>query len=231
LTITTPVPVAGREYVVPEITREPPGVRVVPGATAKTVCPDCREPVTATPLMVRTEGGDVIWGFGVPPRVEVCPFITTAEPVAGRLKVVPEITAVPPGVRVWPGPRTKAVLEPETLAVIGTPLTVMMGAPVAEGPVPPSVCVTPLIMATEPPGARLRVVPETTIGGPPGVSVTPGATTKPPDGFAVIVEPPTVRTGDPGALTAIVLLPPMTMFPPPAGRETGTPLMVTAWPG
>ena len=48
------------------------------------------------------------------PRIEVWPLIITAEPVAGRLKVVSDTTRDPPGVKVAPNLKMKTVEEPET---------------------------------------------------------------------------------------------------------------------
>ena len=63
----------------------------------------------------------------------VCSFITTTDPVKGRLYVVPETITEPPGVRVVPGPRMNAVCPLKTVAVIAWPLTVRMDWGMTEG--------------------------------------------------------------------------------------------------
>lgn len=224
---TTPVAVEGRENVVPETTTCPPGVRVVPGAMTNCVEPPETDAVMGWPFIVSTAGA-VMEGFE-DPRMDVWPLTMMLEPVGGRLNVVPEITAVPPGVKVAPGPSTKAVDEPETIAVMAWPLSVSTGVDV--GPLPPSVCVTPFNTAILPPGARLSVVPLIVTAGPPGVRVTPGEMTKAPDGFAVIGDPPTVRTGAPGWLIGTIFVPPITREPALLGMPIATPLIVATCPG
>jgi hypothetical protein len=107
-------PVAGREKVVPDTTSDPPGVNVCPGAKMKAV----EEPETLAVIVCAPKLKTAGAAEGLKPRAEVFPFTMMAEPPDARLNVVPETVKAPPGVRVCPGAITKAVEDPERLAVI-----------------------------------------------------------------------------------------------------------------
>lgn len=191
LTMMTPYPVVGSEKVVPDTTSDPPAVRVSPEPRMKDVAPSEILAVMAWPLTVSTGAG-----VGIEePNMDVCPLMTIAEPVAGQEKVVPDTASEPPGVRVDPGAKTKAVEEPETLAVIVWAPKLKTGTVVWPDP---STEDFPLTKTAEPPPeGRLNVVPEI-VRAPPGVRVWSGARTKAvddPDMLAVTAWPPMVSTG------------------------------------
>jgi len=195
------VPDESRLIFVPETVITPPGVRVVPGPRTYSVIPLETVAEKVWPFSVRAGGPPM-------PKTEVCPFTTTTpEAEAGSEKVVPETITCPPGVRVVPGPRTNAVDPPDTLAVIGWPLTVITAGAVMDGFEFPSTEVWPFTTTTEPVAGRLNVVPDTT-AVPPGVRVALGPSMKAvdePEITAVIGWPLTVSTGAPvGAPPPIV---------------------------
>lgn len=113
--MTSAVPFESREYVVPEIVIASPGFNVVPGPRTYSVVPSRTVAENVFPSIVRA-GAAVMPGR---PRVEVTPLTTITDPdaEAGIEIVVPDTVMTPPGVRVWPGPTTKAVVPPTTEAV------------------------------------------------------------------------------------------------------------------
>jgi hypothetical protein len=167
------------------------------------------------------------------PKVDVFPLMMIAEPVAGKVKVVPDTTTDPPCVRVVPGATTKEVFEPDTPAVIVCPLTVNTGSGVIAGLEDPKDEVCPFTMTAEPDTGKLNVVPDT-VTTPPGVRVWLGENTKAVDEpaiLAVMVWPSSVSIGCPVGLDLKVCVAPFTTaIEPPDAMLNVVPPTVTAGP-
>lgn len=209
------VPCGSRLYVVPLIVIAWPGRSVIPGARTNSVVPSRVVAVYVLPLMV-SSGAAV---RGLLPKVEVTPLMTMTL-FAGMLYVVPETVTTPPGVRVWPGPKIKAVVPSKTTGL-------MPGE---------SVEVAPLAMTTTPPpvAGRLYVVPEM-VRADPGASVLSPRTTcvVPPITVAETTRPPTVITGGEvmiGALAMVCVTPLIMAIVPPGPRLSVLPSAVIAGP-
>lgn len=119
----------------------------------------------ACPLIVMGAGAAVMAAEGEESRAWVWPLITMADASEAREMVVPETTAVPPGVSVWPGARKNCVAA---FAVNVWPPNVSSG--ISEAPPAPAAAISEVelpITKAVPPGARDSRVPSTVIAGPP----------------------------------------------------------------
>jgi hypothetical protein len=122
---TNAVPPGTREYVVPSITISPLGCRVEAELSTYSTVPERVVAVMVFPSTM-IAGAEVTGPSPfVGDSVDVTPLIITTEPDAesGKEKVVPETVMTPPGVRVWSGPKTKAVVPWAMFAVIASLLS------------------------------------------------------------------------------------------------------------